>query len=163
MINKSRFSVCPHDTAKNLLGWFTLNTYLQRRLGEAIRFEPQDNFLAERKQVLDGEYQVVYANPYSALCFFREKGFVPVARPSGIVDETVVVAKIGGQLPEAPRIASATDKLIIHSLGLHVLKDLSVDTSRASSSLSATTSMRRKPSSTAERTSVLCSTKPRVE
>ena len=33
MVSQYKLSVCPHDTAKNLLGWFTLNTYLQRKLG----------------------------------------------------------------------------------------------------------------------------------
>ena len=27
MASQFKLSVCPHDTAKNLLGWFTLNTY----------------------------------------------------------------------------------------------------------------------------------------
>ncbi len=95
MASPFKLSVCPHDTAKNLLGWFTLNTYLQRNLGTGIHFEPQDNFLVERQAVLDKPFHVVYANPYSALCFARDKGFVPVARPAGVVDETVVVRKAG--------------------------------------------------------------------
>ena len=53
---KYRLSVCPHDTAKNLAGWFLLNTYLQRRLGITMRFEPSENFNAEREQVLAGGY-----------------------------------------------------------------------------------------------------------
>ena len=52
MASEFQLSVCPHDTAKNLLGWFTLNTYLQRKLGIGIHFEPQDNFLVERQRVL---------------------------------------------------------------------------------------------------------------
>ena len=122
MVSQYKLSVCPHDTAKNLLGWFTLNTYLQRKLGTGIHFEPQDNFLLERKAVLEQEHHVVvYANPYSALCFASDKGFVPVARPVNVVDETIVVARAGAEVPAAPRIASATDKLIIHNLGLQVL------------------------------------------
>ena len=122
MASPFKLSVCPHDTAKNLLGWFTLNTYVQRNLGIGIHFEPQDNFLVERQEVLDNSFHLVYANPYSALCFAREKGFVPVARPSGVNDETLVVARAGAVVPDAPRIASATDKLIIHELGLQVMR-----------------------------------------
>ena len=128
MVSQYKLSVCPHDTAKNLLGWFTLNTYLQRKLGTGIHFEPQDNFLIERKAVLEQEHHVVvYANPYSALCFARDKGFVPVARPVNVVDETIVVARAGAEVPAAPRIASATDKLIIHNLGLKVLERVGID------------------------------------
>ena len=100
MASEFQLSVCPHDTAKNLLGWFTLNTYLQRKLGIGIHFEPQDNFLIERKAVLEEEHHVVvYANPYSALCFASDKGFVPVARPVNVVDETIVVARAGAEVP----------------------------------------------------------------
>ena len=131
MASEFQLSVCPHDTAKNLLGWFTLNTYLQRKLGIGIHFEPQDNFLVERQRVLDARFHVVYANPYSALCFARDKGFVPVARPAGVVDEAVIVARTEGAVPDAPTVASATDKLIIHNLGLQVLARVGIDAAAA--------------------------------
>ena len=132
MVSQYKLSVCPHDTAKNLLGWFTLNTYLQRKLGTGIHFDPQDNFLIERQTVLEQPHHVVvYANPYSALCFARDKGFVPVARPVNVVDETIVVARAGAEVPAAPRIASATDKLIIHNLGLQVLARVGIDAAAA--------------------------------
>ena len=127
MVSQYKLSVCPHDTAKNLLGWFTLNTYLQRKLGIGIHFEPQDNFLIERQAVLENRFHVVYANPFSALCYARDKGFVPVARPAGVNDETIVVTRAGAAVPDAPRIASATDKLIIHELGLQVMRREGLD------------------------------------
>ncbi len=125
---KYRLSVCPHDTAKNLAGWFLLNTYLQRRLGITMRFEPSENFNAEREQVLAGGYHLVYANPFSALKYVQERGFVPVARPVGVFDETLLVARRGEGLPATRplRVASATDKLIVHFLGLTLLHDLQV-------------------------------------
>lgn len=132
MPNKFQLSVCPHDTAKNLLGWFTINTYLQRKLGTGIHFEPQDNFLVERQRVLDQGCQIVYANPYSAGCFARDMGYLPVARPVGIKDETLLVSRVGATLPEQPRVASATDKLIIHRLGLRLLPALGIDVEKAS-------------------------------
>lgn len=127
MPNKFQFSVCPHDTAKNLLGWFTINTYLQRKLATGIHFEPQDNFLFERQRVLEQGCQIVYANPYSAGCFARDKGYIPVARPVGIKDETLLVGRSGAAVPERPSVASATDKLIIHRLGLDLLPTIGID------------------------------------
>lgn len=124
-----KMSVCPHDTAKNVHAWFLLNAYLQRRLAVRIRFSPQDNFLREREQVLASEHHLVYANPYSAVLFGRQ-GFVPVARPVGIFDETLLVTRADtnpATLPRRPRIASATDKLIIHNLGLTLLPGLGLD------------------------------------
>ena len=130
---KYRLSVCPHDTAKNLAGWFLINTYLQRRLGVAMRFDPFDNFNVEREAVLSGGYDLVYANPFSALKYARHRGFTPVARPVGVFDETLLVARRGAGLPadrEPLVIASATDKLIVHFLGLTLLERLQVPMAR---------------------------------
>lgn len=119
-----QLSVCPHDTAKNLVGWFVLNTYLQRHLGCRIHFEPKDNFIKEREGVLAGGYRIVYANPYSAAIFRKNLGFIPVARPVGVYDETMLVCAAGADVPQQRpvRIASATDKLIVHALGLTLLE-----------------------------------------
>jgi phosphonate transport system substrate-binding protein len=127
-------SVCPHDTAKNLAGWFLLNTYLQRQLGIAMQFEPADNFNIERDQVLAGGVHLVYANPYSALQFHRERGFIALARPIGLFDEALLVAPIDRPLPaQGPlKIASATEKLIVHFLGLTLLDQLQIPLSRTS-------------------------------
>jgi phosphonate transport system substrate-binding protein len=122
------FSVCPHDTAKNVAGWFFFNTYMQRNLGVDIHFEPRDNFLEERELVLEGGYQFVYANPFSAALFHDSLGFLPVAKPVGLYDQTVLVGKESqDNIQKRPlRIASATDKLIVHTQGLSQLEKLGV-------------------------------------
>ena len=123
-----RLSVCPHDTAKNIAAWFLINTYLQKRLGLSMRFEPSDNFHAEREQVLAGGYQLVYANPFSALQYVQQRGFTPVARPVGVFDETLLVTREGMTLEpgRALKVATATDKLIVHFLGLTLLDGLGI-------------------------------------
>jgi phosphonate transport system substrate-binding protein len=128
-----RMSVCPHDTARNVYGWFFLNSYLQPRLGCRLRFEPQESFLTEREAVLAGGYDLVYANPYSAVLFARARGFLPVARPVGIRDETYLVSRPGWTPPEpgrTVRVASATDKLIVHALGVGLLPALGLGDSQ---------------------------------
>lgn len=123
------FSVCPHDTAKNQLGWFLINTYIQRHLGCKLHFEPQSNFLVERQTVLDDpNFRLVYANPFSAAIFKQKKGYLPVARPSGFYDETMLaMAASADAWPSKPKIASATDKLIVHTLGLSLLPELGIE------------------------------------
>lgn len=118
-----QLSVCPHDTAKNLVGWFFINTYLQRRLGCGIHFDPKDNFIKERDAVLGGGYRIVYANPYSAAIFKKNLGFIPVARPADVFDETVLACATDADIPRHRpiKVASATDKLIVHALGLTLL------------------------------------------
>lgn len=124
-----QLSVCPHDTAKNLAGWYLLNTYLQRNLGCDIHFNLQDNFIVEREAVLAGGYHIVYANPYSALEFAEKLGFIPVARPIGLFDETLLVIRKGTK-PTAqaqPKVATATKGLIVHALGCMELRKLGKD------------------------------------
>ena len=130
MPTRYRLSVSPHDTARNLAGWFLLNTYLQRKLGVAMRFEPSDDFQTEQEQVLAGGFHLAYANPFSALKYVHERGFVPVARPVGVYDETLLVARHGGVGLPAPRplrVASASDQLLVHVLGMALLDQHQVD------------------------------------
>ena len=123
-----RLSVCPHDTVKNLYAWTLLNTHVQQRLGCRIRFEPHDDLLAERAHVLENDHHLVYANPFSAVVFARQMGFIPVARPAGVFDGSYLVALAGTTaIPAQPVIASATDQLIVHSLGLSLLPTIGLD------------------------------------
>jgi len=123
-----QLSVCPHDTAKFMVEWFHFNTYLQRRLECRIHFEPQENFNVERELVLGGDFHITYANPFSACAYIRERGFIPVAKPVGIYDETILVARPGVGVPghRPLKVASASDKLIIHALGLSLLDQLAI-------------------------------------
>lgn len=129
MSSKFNLSVCPHDTAKHMVEWFQFNTYLQRKLDCAIHFEPQDSFLVERQNVLGGGFQIVYANPFSALMFKQELGYIPVAKVSDLFDETILVARAGAGVPthRPLKISSATDKLIVHTLGLSLLDTLQIN------------------------------------
>jgi phosphonate transport system substrate-binding protein len=124
-----QLSVCPHDTAKNLAGWYLLNTYLQRNLGCDIHFNLQDNFIVERETVLAGGYHIVYANPYSAMEFAEKLGFIPVARPVGVFDETILVVRKGTKPLElaSPKVSTATKGLIVHALGCMQLGKLGKD------------------------------------
>lgn len=124
-----QLSVCPHDTAKNLAGWYLLNTYLQRRLVCNIHFNLQENFIVEREAVLTGGYHLVYANPYSAMEFAEKLGFIPVARPIGVFDEAVLVTRKGTRPLEltTPKVSTATKGLIVHALGCMELGKLGKD------------------------------------
>jgi phosphonate transport system substrate-binding protein len=124
-----QLSVCPHDTAKNLAGWYLLNTYLQRRLVCNIHFNLQENFIVEREAVLTGGHHLVYANPYSAMEFAEKLGFIPVARPIGVFDETVLVIRKGTKPLElaTPNVSTATKGLIVHALGCMELRKLGKD------------------------------------
>jgi phosphonate transport system substrate-binding protein len=123
------FTVCPHDTAQNLPGWFFLNTYLQRQTGMAIHFEPFDDFDTQRRAVLDGRMQIVYANPFDAALYARELGFLPLVRRASCCDEAYILARAECPITDLSettgghcRLSSATDKTAVHALGIGLLK-----------------------------------------
>lgn len=129
MTETCKLSVCPHDTAKRAAEWFQFNAYLQQKLGCALQFKPEDDFLAERRGVLAGGFQLVYANPLSAWIFHIQRGFIPIAKAAGVYDEVVLVARCGtGGVPATRplRIATASDEYLIHILGLKLLDRLQI-------------------------------------
>ena len=129
MSETCKLSVCPHDTAKRAAEWFQFNAYLQQKLGCALQFRPEDDFLTERSNVLGGGFQIVYANPLSAWTFQQRLGFIPVAKAAGVYDEVVLVARTGvaGIPAERPlRVATASDEYLIHILGLKLLDRLHI-------------------------------------
>jgi phosphonate transport system substrate-binding protein len=122
------FSVCPHDTAKHVVEWFHFNTYLQRKLGCGMHFEPKESFLLEQTDVLSGGIQLVYANPLSACLYIQEMGFIPVARPVNLYDETMLIGRRGVGVPQKKplAIASASGEIITHTLGIGLLEALHI-------------------------------------
>jgi phosphonate transport system substrate-binding protein len=124
-----KFTVCPHDTAQNLPGWFFLNTYLQRHTGMRIHFEPLDDFESQRRAVLEGSIQIVYANPFDAVLYAKELGFLPLVRRCACCDEAYILTRADSPISSLSetagggcRLSSATDKTAVHALGVRLLK-----------------------------------------
>lgn len=62
-----------------LSGWYLLNTYLQRRLRQAIHFEQ----LPAGHDLTDGAVDILFAKPFEACAMIRARRFLPVLRPQG--------------------------------------------------------------------------------
>jgi len=84
------FTISPDFSPAKLSGWFIFNTWLQRQLGEAIHLDLYDDFETQRAGIAADKFDLIYANPYDATVLVREKGFVPIAMPSGHSDEAIV-------------------------------------------------------------------------
>ncbi|MCG8017641.1 MAG: phosphate/phosphite/phosphonate ABC transporter substrate-binding protein [Candidatus Thiodiazotropha sp. 'RUGA'] len=85
-----RMTVSPDFTPDHIGGWYIFNTWLQKSLQLPIHLELYDNFNQQRKAIGDDQIDLIYANPYDASVLVREKGFVPVARPSQTSDEAII-------------------------------------------------------------------------
>lgn len=87
------FTVSPDFTPEKISGWFIFNTWLQRRINEAIHLDMYDSFQQQRDAIAADKVDLIYANPYDASMLVREKGFLPVARPRGRSDEAIVAVR----------------------------------------------------------------------
>lgn len=132
MTSKFQFSVCSHDVAKDMASWSSLNMYLQKNLGCDLRFEPRDDFDQELEAVLQGSHHLVYASPYSAIVFAKRLGFIPLAKPVDSFDETLVIARKDFVLTNARevKIAVASSQMIVHVLGLMLLRRMNLSLER---------------------------------
>lgn len=88
-----QFTVSPDFNMKFMSGWFIFNTWLQKSLGEAIHFEPYENFQTQRLAIRDDKIDIIYANPYDASALVRDKGFLALARPRAKADEALIAVR----------------------------------------------------------------------
>lgn len=130
------FTVDPNYSGKNLPGWFLMNTFLQRHLGQIMHFQPQDDFDGGRKAVLANNFDLVYANPFDWVQYQQKLGFLPIAKPRNHFDEVYLCASESSaienlnHLPERIRIASAHPSTLIHMVGLFLLDKAEIDRAR---------------------------------
>lgn len=83
-------SVSPDFTPDHIAGWYIFNTWLQRQLGEQIHLELYADFASQRKAILAGEIDLIYANPFDAAMLVREQDFLAIAAPVMKPDEAVI-------------------------------------------------------------------------
>lgn len=130
------FTVDPNYSGKNLPGWFLMNTYLQRHLGQVMHFQHYDGFDACRAAVLANQYDLVYANPFDWVQYVQKLDFVPIAKPRDHFDEVYLCTSAAvpiqevADLPARIRIASAHPATLIHMVGLFLLDKAGIDRAR---------------------------------
>lgn len=84
------FTVSPDFAPDRLSGWYIFNTWMQRQLGIDIHLELYDDFCSQRVATYSNKIDLIYANPFDAAMLVREKGFLPMVKPEGILDEAVI-------------------------------------------------------------------------
>ncbi len=128
-------TVSPDFSPEKISGWYILNTWLQRTLGIAMHMEMFDSFDQQRAAIQADKIDLIYANPYDAAMLVREKGFVAVAKPKGLVDEAVVAVAANSPvqavegLSAGIRVASTADP-DIKMMGMILLEPADLDASK---------------------------------
>lgn len=128
------FTVSPDFPPDKIAGWYVLNTFLQRTLGERIHLELFDRFDQQRAAIAAGEIDLIYANPFDAAMLVREHGFTSVVRADGVGDEATIAVpadspvQVVEDLAPGSRIA-ATDDPDVRMIGMIMLEPADLDAS----------------------------------
>lgn len=81
------------QSSQHLSGWYFFNTYLQRTLERAIRFEPVHGALGAKSTDLAAPPDLLFAKPFDVCQAMQEASFVPVVRPQASTDEVSIVVR----------------------------------------------------------------------
>ncbi len=126
-------AISPDFKPDQISGWYIFNTWLQKKLDEAIHLDIHQSF-AEQHQAIDNEkVDIVYANPFDISRLVREKSFTPVARPVCKPDEAIIACREGAireitELPQALTVAQANAPEV-NTIGMIMLEPANIDKS----------------------------------
>lgn len=132
------FTVSPDFTPDHLSGWYIFNTWLQKQTELAIHLEMYNDFSAQREAIANDKVDLIYANPYDAAVLVREKGFLPLVKPTGASDEAIVAVSANSPVNSvenfSPGIRLAyTDDPDVRMMGFIMLEPGNLDTNNVSS------------------------------
>lgn len=117
-----RLIVPGQDDAGHLAGWYLLNVYLQRCLGLTLKVEdgPKE---AQFHQLFGQTGIVVLASAYNTLRGVDEAGWLPVARPTRVFEEVLVLARRGTDRParHPVRVVCASEQSSLPRIGADTL------------------------------------------
>ena len=84
------FTVSPDFPPNSLAGWYIFNTWFQKQAGLNIHLNLYNSFEEQQVAIDNNKNDIVYVNPFDAVKLVRDKGFVPIARAEGRLDEVVI-------------------------------------------------------------------------
>jgi len=118
-------SVCPHDIVKQMSGWLTFATYLQRALGEPVQLKTVTDFASFYESSLP-EAELAFVNPMDAWRLVRQDGFTPLFRTEAY-DEVVFITAAERQAAGLAALAgqpiAAVDRQFATYLGIYLLQE----------------------------------------
>jgi phosphonate transport system substrate-binding protein len=87
------FTISPDFPPNLLAGWYIFNTWFQKQTGLNIHLNLYHSFEEQQIAIDNNKNDIVYVNPFDAVRLVRDKGFVPIAKVEGRLDEAVIVVK----------------------------------------------------------------------
>ncbi|HHO59222.1 MAG TPA: phosphate ABC transporter substrate-binding protein [Thiotrichales bacterium] len=124
-------TVSPDFKPDLVSGWYIFNTWLQKTLGEAIHLELVNDFRELGTMVDKDAIDLVYANPFDMTKLIREKGFTPLAKPVGKVDEAIIITCADSEVSAVEAlqpglVAAVTDTPDVNMVGVMMLESADI-------------------------------------
>lgn len=127
-------TISPDFKPELISGWYIFNTWLQKKIDANIHIDMVNSF-SELSQAIDkGTIDLIYANPCDIAKLVREKSFIPIAKPVGVQDETVIISRIDSSVTDIEAIQSGvkiamTDVPDVNTIGMIMLEPADIDPS----------------------------------
>lgn len=128
------FTVSPDFSPDHLSGWYIFNTWMQRQLGVDIHLELYDDFCAQRVATYSNKIDLIYANPFDAAMLVREKGFLPLVKPVGLLDEVLIAVSEESEVQKLddlkpPLKIAMTEDPNVNMIGMMLLESANLNNS----------------------------------
>ncbi len=124
-------TISPDFKPDLISGWYIFNTWLQKALGVNIHLELVNNFSELGKLIDSDKVDLIYANPFDMSKLIREKSFLPVTKPVGKVDESVIIIKSDSDIESVESLKSGvkvsiTDAPDVNMVGAIMLESADI-------------------------------------
>lgn len=127
-----KFTVSPDFKPGLISGWFILNTWLQKKLGEGIHLDLYNDFKELGTAIETNNVDMIYANPYDISRLVRDEGFVPVAKPVGKPDEAIIACHAESEIDAIEQLSmplriAQTDAPEVNTIGRIMIEPADLD------------------------------------
>lgn len=124
--------IAPDFSPERFAGWHMFNTLIQKRANLNMHLNIPTSHAEQETVIIEGDIQVIYANPFDAATLIREHGYHAVARPIGKSDEMVIAAAANSDINSLDDIkAGATiamaDNRDVKLIGLRLLEAVDIE------------------------------------
>ncbi len=127
-------TISPDFKPDLISGWYIFNTWLQKKINANIHIEMVNDFNELSKAIDSNSIDLIYANPCDIAKLVREKSFIPVAKPVGTHDETVIITRADSPILDIESLQNSvkiamTDVPDVNTIGTIMLEPADISPS----------------------------------
>jgi len=120
-------TISPDFKPELISGWYIFNTWLQKKIDTNIHINLVNDFKELSNNIDDNSIDLIYANPCDIAKLVREKSFIPIAKPVGSQDETMIICNSDNPITDIESLSSGkkiamTDVPDVNTIGMIMLE-----------------------------------------